>query len=180
MGKVLLKTVFNCAGKIKMLFVLISVAFFFIECSSTQAVKGTPIEQAEVYFRQAEKTLKVDSNIHDVIAPLSKAVLLNPNHFGANKLLAILYMAKGSGDKDVQLKTEFLRISLVYFNKALLINGNDHEIYINRSRVFLEFGRKDLAVNDLEKVLEIEPNNSYARQLLNSLKAGEITNENNE
>jgi len=56
--------------------------------------------------------------------------------------------------------------SIAYFNKAISINPNEPKAYYNRAQVYLKLGKKDLAKQDLAKVLQLEPKNVNAKKLL--------------
>lgn len=60
--------------------------------------------------------------------------------------------------------------ALDYLNQGLKLEPENAEMYLTRSKVYENLGKKDLAAKDLNQILTFAPDNIYARTGLANLK----------
>ncbi|MFM7469619.1 MAG: tetratricopeptide repeat protein [Vampirovibrionales bacterium] len=112
-----------------------------------------------IYFKRGDKMYYTKA-IHD----FTKAISINPNNseaYGLRGVSSVRFMLET--EKHISRdKPKALYSQLQDFNAAIKLNSSNAEYYVQRGLVkgFLE--RIDGAIEDLEKALELEPQNQRA------------------
>jgi tetratricopeptide (TPR) repeat protein len=60
--------------------------------------------------------------------------------------------------------------AIMYFDMALRLSPNSAEAYYKRGVIYAAMGKKEKAITDWEKVLQIEPGHEYALNNLTTLR----------
>ncbi len=93
------------------------------------------------------------------IADLENTLKLNPKHYEANFNLGGLYFDGANYDK-----------AATYYQKAILLNPQSDNGFYRLAATYQKMGMKNLALQNCQNALKINPNNQFAKELLNSLK----------
>lgn len=93
------------------------------------------------------------------IADLENTLRLNSKHFEANFNLGGLYFDDAKYDKAAD-----------YYQKATLLNPRSDNSFYRLAATYQKMGMKNAALQNCQKSLQINPNNQYSKELLNSLK----------
>ncbi len=70
----------------------------------------------------------------------------------------------------LQMKNENLERSLKYYDLALKHGFDEFWIVYNRGQLYLTLGKRDLAMQDLERALFLKPEDEHVIKILNNLK----------
>ena len=92
-----------------------------------------------------------------------KAVQIDPNFLDAQKNLAEIYIATKEYEKGIET-----------YQKILKQHGDDIESLLNVGRLYYEIGDIDSTRFILEKVLEIDSENKFAKDALEKLSEEEL------
>lgn len=93
------------------------------------------------------------------IKSFESAIRINPMSVPAYVNMASVQSMKGDKQK-----------ALEYITKGLKAEQESPDLYLTRSRIYDDMGKKDLAKEDLNTILTFAPDNLYARTGLASLK----------
>jgi tetratricopeptide (TPR) repeat protein len=70
---------------------------------------------------------------------------------------------------NVYFDMKMYGIALVYYTSALKLNQNDSDIFTNRGMCYISNSQPEMAVEDFQTALSINPNDHIARQYLDHL-----------
>lgn len=105
-----------------------------------------------------------DGDYDFALAELKKALSMNPNYPDLHNLLGIAYANKGMTDD-----------ALMEFETALKIHPNYLKARLNMALTYYEKGSKEESMKHLNMVLDLDPENELAKNLLQELQP--VTNQ---
>ncbi len=85
------------------------------------------------------------------LADFTRAIAINPEHFGAYNNRATVLMSKRQYAQ-----------ALPDLDSAIALNPESWEVYVNRGAIHTVLGRHDRAIADYSAALEIKPDNAWA------------------
>ncbi|WP_435357222.1 tetratricopeptide repeat protein [Emticicia sp. SJ17W-69] len=97
--------------------------------------------------------------ITGAIDDLENTLRLNPKHYEASFNLGGLYFDGANYEK-----------AATYYQKAILLNPRSDNGFYRLAATYQKMGMKNAALQNCQKSLQINPNNSYAKELIGSLK----------
>ncbi|MCR4784080.1 MAG: tetratricopeptide repeat protein [bacterium] len=126
----------------------------------TEAYKFDP-RDAEVLYKLAE-IYGAAGFIDPAVDFIQKSLRENFMDINSWVMLANLYAQKGGAYMDLALEQ---------LNQAMGIDANNTMVYYLRGNIMAQKGKKDEALENLKKALELDPANPYAKHDLEALTA---------
>jgi tetratricopeptide (TPR) repeat protein len=118
------------------------------------------LDQTNAYAYKIRALIYYETFAYEkAIADLKKVLILEPDNVWSNARLADSYQALGQNE-----------LGLEYVNRGLRINPADTFSYKVRGRIYYNMKRYAEAMADFQKVLEIEPNNTWSKDFLQKTK----------
>lgn len=95
----------------------------------------------------------------EAIADLENVLRLNPQHYEANFNIGGLYFDAKNYDKAAN-----------FYQKAVAVNPKSDNGFYRLAETYQQMGMKNAALQNCKKALQINPNNEYAKKLMDVLK----------
>lgn len=86
-----------------------------------------------------------------------KAIAINPNIALSHYLLGVVYSRKSTCSSSQSERLSYTKKAVEQFSKAIKLNPSYIDAYRRRKECYWDLGEYDKAINDLNKVLEIDP-----------------------
>jgi tetratricopeptide (TPR) repeat protein len=110
------------------------------------------------YYKRANCKTAL-GNTQEAIIDLENVLRLNAKNYGANFNLGGLYFEAKNYDKAIN-----------YYQKAVAVNAQSDNGFYRLAETYQRMGMKNVALQNCQKALQINPNNDYAKNLLKTLK----------
>jgi len=138
-----------------------------------------------ILYVQSNKWDLAKASLEEELVMLEAAIAFQKNDAGgliqqrtlAEDLLKSLPMRKVAVEADKAMKTQQYDVALVKLNEMLSYDSSNHRIFFYRSMAFSQLDRMDEAIQDIDKAIELEPEEDAYKSFKTSLEEQVATGE---